>query len=178
MKKYVKLFILFLLPISLLTLTGCLGSGSGIIGIKSEQGVSLRSTPPGASIQVDGVDMGMTPATLPVDSFPARWRSFRYGADSVVRFTKVGCKPASLRVNDAMLIKGIHQTLVCDVQPVSADKDAVPRVSGVATSSEEQPGNRSDVLIERLNTLLKLRQLGVIDKAEYLTQRERVLDSI
>lgn len=155
--------------ISAFLLTAC-SSVKGPIGSKILPGtdVTVTSEPAGASILIDGIDIGTTPATIPANAFPTGWHGMTYQAKGIVELKKQGCETARQRFNDAALIAGIHVELSCNELPSSHIETLRPN------QSTTQPPR----VKERLKTLKSLRDDGDISEQEYQNQRRRILESI
>ena len=145
---------------ALFLLQGCAGFSA-----KQDKPASVTSTPSGATVFANILELGKTPLKHNLyDAFPGGWQNSIYQAQGVLIVKKEGCKDYTLKVGDLILSKPIHAELECSEvsKPVKMTPVNVPR------SSTEQ----------RLKDAEALFKKGLITKEEYQKTRERILSEL
>lgn len=149
---------------TLFLLQGCAGSFT-----KQQKPADVTSTPSGASVYVNGLEVGKTPLHKNLyDEFPAGWKNSIYQAQGVLMVKMDGCKDYALKINDLILSKPIHAELKCS--EISTTKQSTP---AAATLTATEGG-----IEKRLIKLEGLYKKGLITKDEYQKTRERILSEI
>lgn len=131
---------------------------------------SVTSTPSGAGVYVNGVEIGKTPLHANLyDEFPAGWKNSIYQAQGVLQVKMEGCQDFILKVSDSILSKPIHAELNCSKssQPAILKAVAVPAKPKALSNTEK-----------RLGELDALYKKGVITKEEYQKTRARILSEL
>lgn len=176
MKNSCALALARLLPLAALMvlLQGCASTGGSQA---AADGIQITSDPSGATVMVDGVEIGATPVRIePSKVFRAGFvgLSYRYYGKLVVK--KAGCKDKVTEVNDAILAKDVHVALECDPGYRSAPAPAVTPQADPASRSPS-PG-RSDPYVERLERIETLHRKGLITEEEYRRLRKRIIGEL
>ena len=145
---------------TLFLLQGCAGSL-----VESEKPASVTSTPSGATVFANILELGKTPLHANLyDAFPGGWQNSIYQAQGVLIVKKNGCKDYTLKVSDFILSKPIHAELECS----ETSKPEKPTAMMVPSNSTEQ----------RLKKLEALHKKGVITEDEYQKNRQRILSEL
>ena len=145
---------------ALLLLQGCAGFSA-----KQDKPASVTSTPSGATVYANILELGKTPLKHNLyDAFPAGWKNSIYQAQGVLVVKKEGCKDYTLKVSDLILSKPIHAELECGEMSKPVKMTPV----NTTRSSTEQ----------RLKDAEALFKKGVITKDEYQKTRERILSEL
>ena len=154
----------------LILLQGCASSS-----IAKEKPPSVTSTPSGADVFANLLELGKTPLQADLyDAFPASWQNSIYQAQGVLVVKKDGCKDFTLKVSDFILSKPIHAELECSVAEKPKTSTAVAAPEIVKTPIVTTHGSTE----KRLEEVEALRQKGVITEDEYKKTRERILSEI
>lgn len=103
-----RMIVLLLTGITLLLSSGCATMFSG-----SSEPVTFNSTPDNATISINGVAMGKTPATITLKRKP----------DQVVEFTKEGYQPTKAQITTQMNPWIFANVLWCWLCPLSTTTD-------------------------------------------------------
>ena len=153
---------------ALLLLQGCAGSF-----VKSEKPASVTSSPSGATVFANILELGKTPLKHNLyDAFPGGWQNSIYQAQGVLVVKKDGCKDYTLKVSDLILSKPIYAELKCD-KVSTVEKPAPAATTQVESQTDKESGTE-----KRLNKLEGLHKKGLITKDEYQKNRERILSDI
>ena len=175
--------------VSLLGAAVLLSACAGNSTLPGEQTI-IETEPAGATVVVDGDEIGKTPMTVkPDDAFPAGFHGMTYQANSKLKFIKSGCKTVKIKVNDALLITGrIFAKLECsDAIAHEQAQQHAPAVTGPAhqmrpvqsmpvTPAAEK--TTESAIEQRLSKLRSLRDKGVISEQEYQQNRKRILGEL
>ena len=153
---------------TLFLLQGCAGSL-----VESEKPASVTSSPSGATVFANILELGKTPLKHNLyDAFPGGWQNSIYQAQGVLVVKKDGCKDYTLKVSDFILSKPIHAELECN--KVSTAEKPTPAVTTQAeTRTDTESGTE-----KRLKKLEGLFKKGLITKDEYQRNRERILSEL
>lgn len=144
--------------------------GCANLSEKQDKPASVTSTPSGATVYANILELGKTPLHENLyDAFPAGWQNSIYQAQGVLIVKKDGCKDYTLKVSDLILSKPIHATLECR-EVNKPEKSTV-----VVTPPTETPHNGTEKRLDEAETLFKK---GIITKDEYQKTRERILSEI
>jgi hypothetical protein len=74
--------------------------------------MTIASTPPGATVRVNGVDIGTTPTAVNTDTlFPRRYMDFQLGSQTAITIAKEGCQNEIVQIDELNLPPGIHVSL-------------------------------------------------------------------
>lgn len=144
---------------------GCAGPSVS----KSEpEKIEITSDPTGATVLVDGSEIGSTPLRIvPAEFFRSGFVGLSYRYYGRLVFKKPGCEEKVIEVNDAVLAGDIRATLECDPDY------RLPKL-------DKPVGNptTSDQYAERLQRIERLYQQGLIMEEEYNMLRSRILDEL
>ena len=151
-------------------LQGCAGSF-----IKGEKPASVTSTPSGATVYANILELGKTPLHANLyDAFPAAWQNSIYQAQGVLVVKKDGCKDYTLKVSDLILSKPIHAELECN-EPDQPEKSTEAASSPAATPLNATTNSGTEKRLKEAETLFKK---GIITKDEYQKTRARILSEL
>lgn len=141
-------------------LQGCSG-----LSVKQQKLPSVTSSPSGAVVYANILELGKTPLTHNLyDAFPAGWQNSTYQAQGILIVKMDGCKDYTLKVSDFILSKPIHADLECSKTTQSKK----------LTPVKNSPGSAE----KRFEELEALYKKGVITKDEYKKTRERILNEL
>lgn len=155
---------------ALLLLQGCAGFSA-----KQDKPASVTSTPSGATVYANILELGKTPLKHNLyDAFPAGWKNSIYQAQGVLVVKKEGCKDYTLKVSDLILSKPIHAELECG-EAGTSEKSTATVSSPTATPPVLTTRGSTE---QRLKDAEALFKKGVITEAEYKTTRERILSEL
>jgi len=157
-------------------LHGC--GGTSVTREAPGGGIQIASDPSGATVLVDGVEIGTTPLRIdPAQVFRSGFvgLSYRYFGKLMIR--KAGCREQVIDVNDAILAKDVNVKLECDPdyrapQPAQQTPAAQPATSAAPAAQSEDP------YVERLQRIETLYRKGLITKDEYQASRKRIIDKL
>lgn len=145
---------------TLFLLQGCAGSLT-----KPQKPAAVTSTPSGAAVYVNGLEVGKTPLQKNLyDEFPAGWKNSIYQAQGVLMVKMAGCKNYALKISDLILSKPIHAKLECN-EVSQSEKTTPVKLPRVNTE-------------QRLKNVEALLKKGLITKEEHKTTRERILSEL
>ncbi|HQU15847.1 MAG: hypothetical protein B7Z66_03240 [Chromatiales bacterium 21-64-14] len=167
--------------------TLALGGCASTLSIPDLRRITISSEPSGATILANGEEIGVTPlAIVPDKVFPpgVDWQNLEYRAMGVLTVRKVGCKPYSVHVNDAVLSKNVAVHLDCS--PVAQNQTPVPAAPAVvavpAAPGQSSPAAENTVpaesVADRLRRVDALYRQGLITKKEYQAVRQRILNQL
>lgn len=144
--------------------------GCADLSTKQPKPPSVTSSPSGATVYADILELGKTPLQANLyDAFPAGWQNSIYQAQGVLIVKKEGCKDYTLKVSDLILSKPIHAELECSETGLSE------KPTGVVTTQTQKPQNATE---KRLNELEALYKKEIISKEEYQKTRARILSEL
>ena len=145
---------------AMVLLQGCSG-----LSVKQQKLPSVTSSPSGAVVYANILELGKTPLTHNLyDAFPAGWKNSMYQAQGILMVKKDGCKEYTLKINDLILSKPIHADLTFNLVKKSEKTTPVMNSRGQAE--------------KRFEELEALYKNGVITKDEYKKTRERILSEL
>lgn len=144
---------------------GCAGPN---VSKKNAKQIEIASDPAGATVLVDGSEIGSTPlSVVPGEVFRSGFvgLSYRYYGRLILK--KPGCEEKVIEVNDAVLAGDVRANLECDpdYRPTMAEPAA-----GIPAES--------DSYAERLKRIERLYEQGLIMEEEHDMLRRRVLDEL
>jgi hypothetical protein len=161
-KKPYRGFVLCVISVSFAVAAGC-GAGSALTRANE---ISVASDPPGAAVHAAGKQIGVTPlAVRQQDVFPVVYGPEQQDVYGTLLLTKDGCKDHTVRVNNAVVRKGVDVMLDCG----QAD---------IAKPQPEALGTPPATIKERLLRLNELRDQGLVNEEEYREIRRKILGEL
>ncbi len=145
---------------------------SSMIRPDAPKEVELTSAPPGAVVKVSGKEIGTTPLRVrPGDVFPSGIKNWGYQYYGTLEFSKPGCRPVRIEIDDAVAKKNHHVELQCE-QGAGATRGAEETAPAPSVSPDG-----ADVAA-RLRRVEALHNEGVLTDEEYRAVRRRILDQL
>lgn len=172
-------------PLHRLLLTSLVLSGCG--NVETRYGgdrISIDSRPSGATVLVDGAEIGFTPLKIhPEDYFRSGFAAGNTDTEGIVVYRylgrlvikKNGCKPYSTEVDDRLLSHDISVELDCGIPDTTGTRDMEP---SNRHREEPVPAPRSDSIELRLKRIDALRDKKLISDEEYTQLRQRILNEL
>jgi hypothetical protein len=88
--------------------------------------IELSSDPPGATVSVSGREIGQTPLKIrPGEVFPSGIRNFGYQYYGTLEFSRPGCEPVRIEINDAVAKRDHHVKLACPPRRLGSPRKGV-----------------------------------------------------
>jgi hypothetical protein len=148
--------------LSFVLIAGC----SRAAGLTRADEISVVSNPPGADVYAAGKRIGVTPLVLrQQDVFPVVYPPEQQDAYGTLLLTKEGCRDHTVRVNNAVIRKGVDVKLDCGQAELAKPQAGVP-------------GASPPPIKERLLRLNELRDQGLITEEEYREIRGKILGEL
>jgi hypothetical protein len=148
--------------LSFVVAAGC----GGAAGLTRADVISVNSTPAGADVYAAGKRIGVTPLVLrQQDVFPVVYSTEERDAYGTLLLTKEGCRDHTVRVNNAVIRKGVDVKLDCGQMDI-------------AKPQPEAPGTPPATIKERLLRLNELRDQGLVNEEEYREIRRKILGEL
>lgn len=161
-KKPYRWLVLCVLSGSFAVAAGC-GGGAGLTRANE---IAVASDPPGAAVHTAGKRLGVTPLVVrQQDVFPVVYPREQQEVYGTLLLTKEGCKDYTVRVNNAVIRKGVDVKLDC------GQADLVKPQAGA-------PGSPPPPIKERLLRLNELRDQGLVTEEEYRELRRKILGEL
>ncbi len=146
---------------------------AGLIRPDAPKRIRLSSDPPGATVSVSGREIGRTPLEIrPGDVFPSGIRGFGYRYYGTLEFSKPGCEPVRIEIDDAVAKHDRHVQLHCARPAVPTGQRKPTQV--VPTQTPPADGD----VAARLRRIEFLRKEGLISEEEYEAARRRILEAL
>jgi hypothetical protein len=150
---------LYALPLAALAIQGCTVP------------INVRTTPNGATVFANGQAIGTTPMEIdPEELFPRKFAGYQWERSGTLSFERVGCQPASLPVDNALMKESIRVKLECEPGAAAINPLAAPAATAPATATPPEQ------TAERLKELQRMLDEGLITDEEFRVLRQRVLD--
>jgi hypothetical protein len=138
----------------------------GAAGLTRADVISINSAPAGADVYAAGKRIGITPLVLrQQDVFPVVYGPEQRDAYGTLLLTKEGCRDHTVRVNNAVIRKGVDVKLDCGL-------------ADIAKPQPEAPGTPPETIKERLLRLNELRDKGLVNEEEYREIRRKILGEL
>jgi hypothetical protein len=153
---------IFAISLSFAVAVGCSGASKWT----RADTLSVASEPAGATVYAAGKQVGVTPLEVrQQDVFPLVYASEQQDAYGTLLFKKDGCRDHTVRVNNAVIRKGVDVMLDC----------------GQANLAKPPPGTAGmppPSIRERILRLNELRDQGLISEEEYGALRRKILGEL